>query len=98
MRIGARLGKLEEFDDLARKALWKREFRYKEWKDWKPKPVSPAAISGWLRSKPKNPPAPTEETMADAYNLAGQRRTTTLRLAIPSDPSRIPKTWKSGDL
>ena len=86
-RIGARTGKLEEFDELARKALEERELRYKEWKAWKPNLVPPAASRGWLRSKPRNSPAlapapipaPTERTMADAYDLAGQRRGTTIR-------------------
>ena len=71
--IGARSGELEEFDELARKALEERELRYKEWKAWNPNPVPPTATRGWLRPKPRNSPAPTEGTMVDAYNLAGQR-------------------------
>ena len=101
-RIGARMGKLAEFDVLARKALEEREFRYKEWNTWKPNPAPPTATRGWLLSKPRNSPAlltpaPTEGTMADAYNLAGQRRSTSIRLTLFSDLSRIPKTCKSGD-
>ena len=100
-RIGARTGKLEEFDELARKALEERELRYKEWKAWKPSPVPPTATRGWLRSKPRDSPAPTpaptERTLADAYNLAGQRMGTTIRLTNHSDPPRTPKTCKSDD-
>jgi len=75
--LAARSEKLDEFDGLARKALNEREFRYKEWRAWKPEPVppTPTRTGRWLRSKPKNPPAPpaqTESTVADAYNLAGQ--------------------------
>ena len=88
-RIAARSKKLEEFDELARKALEERELRYEEWKAWKLEPVPSTASRGWLRSKPKKPLAlaPTEKTMVDAYNLAGQRMTITLRLAIPSHQS-----------
>ena len=100
-RIGARTGKLEEFDEIARKALEERELRYKEWKAWRPNPVPPTTSRGWLRSKPRNSPAPiptsTEGTMVDAYNRAGQRRGTTIRLIKHSDPSRTPKTCKSDD-
>jgi hypothetical protein len=101
-RIAARSEKLEEFDELARKALEERKLRYKEWKDWVPKLVPPTAARGWLRPKPRNPlataPEPTERTMVDAYNSAGQRMSTTLSLVITSDPSQIPKTWKSDDV
>jgi hypothetical protein len=86
---------LQEFDELARKALEARKLRYEEWKARKPKLVPPTAK---LLSKLRNPPAPTERTMLDAYNFAGQRSTTLLRLAIPSDPSQIPKTWTSGNV
>ena len=96
-RIGTRSEKIEEFDELARKALEEREFRYKEWNAWKHNPVPPTAARGWLRSKPRNTPAPTESTMVDGYNLAGQRRGTTIILTNHSDPSRTPKTCKSGD-
>ena len=96
-RIGARMGKLEELDELARKALEERELRYKEWKAWKPYPVPPTATGLWPRSKTRDPPASTERTLADAYNLAGQRSAITIRLITPSDPSRIPKTCKSDD-
>ena len=71
-RIGARTGKLEEFDELAKKALEERELRYKEWEAWKPNSAPPTATRGWLRSIAKDPPAPTERTLADAYNRAGQ--------------------------
>jgi hypothetical protein len=101
-RITARSEKLQEFDELARKALEERELRYKEWKDWVPKLVPPTAARGWYRPKPRNSPAPapepTERTMVDAYNLAGQRMNTTLSLVFISDPFQIPKTWKSGDV
>jgi len=98
-RIAARSENLEEFDELARKALKERELRYKEWKVWKPLPVPPTPTGRWLRSKPRNPPAlpPTKGEMADAYNRAGQRSITNLRLVFASDLSRIPKIWKSGD-
>ena len=76
-RIGARSGELEEFDELARKALEERELRYKEWKAWKPNPVPLTGTRRWLRPKPRDSPALTEETMTDAYNLAGQRGGTT---------------------
>ena len=77
-RLAARSEKLDGFDGLARKALNEREFRYKEWRAWKPAPVppTPTRTGRWLRSKPKDP-APPESTVADAYNRAGQRRTTT---------------------
>ena len=77
-RIGARSGELDEFDELARKAIEERGLRYKEWKAWNPNSVPPTATRGWLRSKPRNSPAPTERTMADAYNLAGQKCGTTI--------------------
>ncbi len=82
------------------KALEERELRYEEWKAWKPGPVPSTAARGWLRSKPKKSLAPTqtEKTIVEAYNLAGQRRTITLTLAIHSDPSRVIKTWKSDDV
>ena len=96
-RIGARSGELEEFDELAQKALEDRKLRYKEWKAWKPNPVPPTATRGWLRPKPRNSPAPTERTLTDGYNLAGQRSGATMGLTNHSDPSRTPKICKSDD-
>lgn len=67
-RTIARSKKLEEFDQLATKALEERKRKYDEWKAWKPKPAS----SGWLRSKPRNSPTPMESTMVAAYDHAGK--------------------------
>ena len=83
-RITACSEKLEEFDELAREALENRKLRHEEWKTWKPKPAPSTGVRLW--PKARNEPVPTESTMVTTYNLAGQRRVSLLRLAIPSHP------------
>jgi len=83
-RITARSEQLEEFDELAREALESRKLRHEELKTRKPKPVPSTSV--WLWPKARNEPVPTESTMVTAYNLAGQRRVSLLRLAIPFNP------------
>jgi len=83
-RITACSEKLEGFDELAREALKMRKLRHEKWETWKRKPVSSTGV--WLWSMAMNEPVPSEGTMVPAYNLAGQRRVSLLRLAIPSKP------------
>jgi len=83
-RITACSEKLEEFDELARAALENRKLRHEEWKNWKPKPAPSTGVRLWVKAKKE--PVQTESTMVTAYNLAGQRRVSFLRLAIPSNP------------
>ena len=67
-RIVACSEKLNEFDELARKALEERKRRYEEWAAWKPKPPAPV----WLLTRQRNSPAPTESTAVAAYDHAGK--------------------------
>ena len=83
-RITACSEKLEEFDELAREALENRKLRHEEWKTWKPKPAPSTGVRLWPRARKE--PVSTESTMVTAYNLAGQRMVSLLRLAIPSNP------------
>ncbi len=69
-RIIVRSGKLEEFDQLAKKALGERRLRHEEWKAWKARPTPAAGVR--LLSKPRNSPVPTESTMITAFDRAGQ--------------------------
>ena len=69
-RISARSRKLEEFDELARKALGERRLRYEGWQAWRSKPAPSSGVR--FLSKSKNTAAPTESTMVAAYDRAGQ--------------------------
>lgn len=69
--ISARSGKIEEFDQLAKKALGERKLRHEEWKVWKAKPAPAAGVR--LLAKSRNSLAPNSESIvATAYDRAGQ--------------------------
>ena len=70
-RISARSGKIEEFDQLAKKALGDRKLRHDEWKAWKAKPAPATGVRLLTKSR-INSPVPTESIFVTAYDRAGQ--------------------------
>lgn len=50
-RIDANSEKLEEFDELANKALEERKSRYKEWEDREPRPAPPTGVRFWAKPR-----------------------------------------------
>ena len=61
---------LEEFDQLARRALEERKRRYEEWKGWKPRMGQLAAVR--ILPKQKISPAPNASAMLASYDRAGK--------------------------
>ena len=80
-RVSARSRKLEEFDQLAWKALGERKLRHEEWKGWKSKP---APIAG-VRLLKRHSLLATESTMVINYDRAGQINPLPQKLMVSSD-------------
>lgn len=81
-RIDAYSEKLEEFDELANKALKERKSRYKEWKDREPRPAPPTGVRFWAKPRKE----PTRSRLVAAYDIAGGKRVLFLISLISSDP------------
>lgn len=77
--MSARLRRLDEFDQLAKKAQAERKFRHEEWKGWKSRPAPVRILGGGKRN------SMNEGTMVIVYDRAGQIKPLLKILMVPSD-------------